>query len=45
MMESIAYIGLGLYALGLVIAIILLIFLIRRRIRIRKTENFEKRTN
>lgn len=36
---------LGLQALAALVSIIILVYLIRRRIRIKKTENFEQRSN
>jgi len=44
-MEKVAYSILAIYALGLVAAIIGIIYLIIRRRRVKKGEHFEKRDN
>jgi hypothetical protein len=44
-MDTAPIIILALYGLAALVALVLLIFLIRRRIRIKKEETFEKRDN
>jgi uncharacterized membrane protein (DUF373 family) len=44
-MEKVAYSIMAIYALGLVTAIIGIIYLIIRRRRVKKEERFEKRDN
>lgn len=44
-METVSWVILGIYFLVAAVAIIGIVYLIFRRIRIRKEENFEKRDN
>jgi hypothetical protein len=44
-MDTIPIIILTLYGVAAIVVIVLLIYLIRRRIRIKREENFEQRSN